>query len=55
MFFKRPSWVGGGMVLGAMAFLLATAKAEEVESVRCFGAEYRAYMQRTKIFIPFVF
>ena len=53
--FKHPSWVGGGVVLGATAFLLATAKAEEVENVRYFGAEYRAYMQRTKMFIPFVF
>ncbi|MGA2260289.1 MAG: isoprenylcysteine carboxylmethyltransferase family protein [Acidobacteriota bacterium] len=55
VFFKRPSWLGGGMVLGATAFLVATAKAEEVANVRYFGAEYRAYMQRTKMFIPFVF
>ncbi len=54
VFFKHPSWVGGGVVLGATAFLLATAKVEEVENVRYFGAVYRAYMQHTKMFIPFV-
>jgi protein-S-isoprenylcysteine O-methyltransferase Ste14 len=55
VFFKRPSWIGGGVVLGATAFLLATAKVEELENVRYFGAAYRAYMQHTKMFIPFVF
>ena len=55
VFLKHPSWVGGGVVLGATAFLLATAKVEEVENVRYFGAAYRAYMRHTKMFIPFVF
>jgi len=41
--------------VSATAFLLATAKAEEVENVRYFGAAYQTYMQRTKMFIPFVF
>ncbi len=54
VFFKHPSWVAGGVVLGATAFLLATAKVEEVENVRYFGAAYRVYMQHTKMFIPFV-
>ncbi len=54
VFFKHPSWVAGGVVLGATAFLLATAKVEEVENVRYFGAAYRPYMQHTKMFIPFV-
>jgi protein-S-isoprenylcysteine O-methyltransferase Ste14 len=54
VFFKRPSWVAGGAVLGATAFLLATAKVEEVEKVRYFGAAYRTYMQHTKMFIPFM-
>jgi protein-S-isoprenylcysteine O-methyltransferase Ste14 len=55
VFFKRPSWAGGGLALAATAFLLATAKVEEVENIRYFGADYRAYMQRTRMFIPFVF
>jgi len=55
VFFKHPCWLGGGVVLGAMGFLLATAKVEEAENIRYFGADYRAYMQRTRMFIPFVF
>ncbi len=53
-FFKDPSWRGGCLALGATAFLLATAKVEEAENVRYFGAAYRAYMQKTKMFIPFL-
>jgi protein-S-isoprenylcysteine O-methyltransferase Ste14 len=55
VFFKRPSWVAGALALGATAFLVVTAKAEERENVGHFGAAYRAYMQRTRMFIPFVF
>jgi protein-S-isoprenylcysteine O-methyltransferase Ste14 len=47
--------LAGGVVLGATAFLLATAKVEEVENIRYFGAAYREYMQHSKMFIPFVF
>lgn len=38
----------------ATAFLVATAKSEEVENLARFGAAYREYMARTKLFIPFV-
>lgn len=55
VFFKHPSWLGGGVVLGATVFLVLTARIEEVENARYFGAAYRAYMEHTKMFIPFVF
>lgn len=55
VFFKHPSWTGGAVVLGATGFLLATAKVEEAENVRYFGAPYQAYIRHTKMFIPFVF
>jgi protein-S-isoprenylcysteine O-methyltransferase Ste14 len=55
VFFKDPSWIGGGVALGATAFLVATAKAEESENLLYFGSIYRAYMRRTKMFIPFLF
>ena len=54
-FFKDPSWVGSGLALGATAFLLTTAKIEKGENVRYFGAAYRAYMEKTKILIPFLY
>lgn len=55
IFFKDPSWLGAGLALAATAFLLATASADEVESLRHFGAEYDEYMKRTRRFIPFLF
>ncbi|NIQ77767.1 MAG: isoprenylcysteine carboxylmethyltransferase family protein, partial [Anaerolineae bacterium] len=54
VFLKNPSWAGCGLALGATAFLLATAKVEEAENVRYFGAAYRTYMRQTKMFIPFL-
>jgi protein-S-isoprenylcysteine O-methyltransferase Ste14 len=41
-------------VLNAVA-LFFTARLEEGEMLAKFGGEYRAYMGRTKRFIPFVF
>jgi protein-S-isoprenylcysteine O-methyltransferase Ste14 len=37
------------------AMLYATARVEEAENLRTFGAEYADYMRRTKRFIPFIF
>jgi protein-S-isoprenylcysteine O-methyltransferase Ste14 len=43
------------LALGATAFLIATAVAEERENLERFGGAYAAYMERTRRFIPFVF
>jgi protein-S-isoprenylcysteine O-methyltransferase Ste14 len=52
---KNPSLPA--LLLGAVASaaLVLTASAEEAECLAKFGEEYRAYMQRTKRFIPSVF
>lgn len=55
VFFKRPAWPAGVLALGATAFLIATARTEEVENIRYFGQAYRDYMQHTRMFVPFVF
>ena len=55
VFFKRPSWPACALALCATVLLVATAKAEESENRRYFGAAYDAYMRDTKMFIPFVF
>ena len=55
MFFKSPDPLDGLLALAATVLLLATAKAEERENLAYFGEQYRAYMHRTKRFIPFVF
>lgn len=54
VFFKDPSLLGGILVLVTSAFLIATAKAEETENLKRFGADYAAYMKTTKMFIPFL-
>lgn len=55
VFFKVPSWTGGLASSGATLFLVATAKVEERENVRYFGAAYTEYMKRSKMFVPFFF
>ena len=55
VFFKGPSWLGGILALTASLFLLATAKVEEAENSRFFGAAYQTYSKQTKMFIPFLF
>ena len=55
VYWKRPSWVGTVLAIAATALLVATAKAEEEENLKYFGAEYRAYQQTTRMFIPHLF
>jgi protein-S-isoprenylcysteine O-methyltransferase Ste14 len=43
------------LALAAAGFLLATAVIEEKENLARFGAEYSAYMKRTRRFVPFLF
>lgn len=55
VFFKAPSTLGILLALAATLCLAATAKAEEAENLRYFGAAYQTYMKRTNMFIPFLF
>ncbi len=55
VFCKHPSWVGVGLAVIATFSLAMTAKKEEAENLHFFGAAYRSYMERTKMFIPFIF
>jgi protein-S-isoprenylcysteine O-methyltransferase Ste14 len=55
VFFKDLSWLSGIVALAATVFLVATAKAEETENIRFFGASYQTYIRQTKRFIPFLF
>lgn len=56
IYLKDPfSWTGLALVVLASVCLYLTARVEERENLRRFGEAYRAYMQRTRRFIPFVF
>lgn len=52
---KHPTWGAGLLALAATGLLVATARADERESLRFFGTPYREYMKRTRMFVPFVF
>lgn len=53
-FFKSPSIIGGVIALAASGFLVATARVEELENIGFFGDEYRDYMKRSKMLVPFI-
>ena len=54
-YFQSPSWPGTAVAAIASFFLLLTALTDEKECLAYFGADYAAYMQRTRRFIPFLF
>jgi protein-S-isoprenylcysteine O-methyltransferase Ste14 len=53
--FKSPSLPAVGLAVIATLFLVATAKVEETECAQFFGSQYREYMKRTKMFVPYIF
>lgn len=54
-FLKHPSLVGAGLGAIATLALYLTARVEEAENMKHFGADYAEYIQQTKMFIPYVF
>lgn len=55
IFFKLPSPFGGILVVAATVFLVLTAKADEAKCTKFFGPQYQDYINKTKMFIPFLF
>lgn len=54
LFFKKMSWLSGGVAFLAFIFLLLATLAEERENLGYFGERYRAYMRNSKRFIPYL-
>ena len=54
-FLKRPSWIGGFLVLLTVVGAVLTARIEERHNLERFGEEYQNYMKQTKRFIPYLF
>ncbi len=54
-FLKDPTWLGITLAGLATFMLTVTAKIEEAENMRFFGAAYQVYMKQTKMFIPLFF
>lgn len=55
IFFKSFSAAGITLAIAATIFLVFTAKADEAECVQFFGLAYGEYMQKTKMFIPYLY
>ena len=55
IFFKNPSVLGFLLAVISTTALTLTARMEETENVRFWGAAYRDYMNETKMFVPFLF
>jgi len=53
-YLKEISWISTVFVVLASASLLVTAIMDERECIQYFGDQYKDYMRRTKMFIPFV-
>ncbi len=43
------------LVIVATICLVGTGKADEIECIKYFGASYKEYMLRSKMFVPFLF
>jgi len=54
-FLKVPSWPGAVLAAVATGALYLTARVEERENLRNFGAVYGVYMRETRMFIPYLF
>lgn len=52
VFLKQPSLVSATLAVIACLFLYITGRVEERECLTTFGAAYRDYRQRTRMFIP---
>ncbi len=52
-FLKGPSLPAAALVVAATAAIYLTARVEEQENLRNFGAAYADYMRETWMFIPF--
>ncbi|MBL4903203.1 MAG: isoprenylcysteine carboxylmethyltransferase family protein [Desulfocapsa sp.] len=53
-FLKNITPLTFGLVLFVTGFLIVVAKVEERENIRFFGADYEAYMKRSRMFIPWI-
>lgn len=54
-FLKDPSLLGLLLLIILLVFVYATARVEERDNLERFGSAYRLYMEKTKMYIPFLF
>ena len=54
IFFKSCSWPVSLLALLTTGFIYLTAKVEEKENIGTFGPQYREYMIKSKMVIPYI-
>ena len=54
-YLKDTSFASTLLALAATTLLVTTARIEEIANYRKFGPAYAVYMEKTKMFIPFLF
>ncbi|MHB0924829.1 MAG: methyltransferase family protein [Bellilinea sp.] len=52
---KDVNWISIFLAVIATALLVVMARKEESENLRYFDEKYQVYMQKTKMFIPYIF
>jgi protein-S-isoprenylcysteine O-methyltransferase Ste14 len=55
IFLKNLTWTGMFLVMINTILVFVTAQKEEAENIRFFGTLYQNYMDKTKLFVPFLF
>jgi len=55
IFFKNPILTDLIVAMLSTVFLYITSKYDEKECIQYFGEEYKSYMKRSKMFVPFIF
>jgi len=55
VFFKGADLASGALATAATAFFIATARYEERFNIERFGAVYSEYVERTKMFVPYLY
>jgi len=53
-FLKQITFISTVLILLVTAFIVIVARVEERENLSFFGPDYRFYMQRTKMLIPYI-
>lgn len=54
-FLKGPSLFTAMLFIGVSISITTASRAEETVNLQKFGASYREYMTRTKMFVPFLY
>ena len=55
VFFKGFDIISGLLTITTTIFMITTAYYEEKYNIKHFGEEYIKYMERTKMFIPYIY